>query len=623
MKNVFLYFVAISFAGPFVADVVADDAIPILTARDITVSEDTGEAVIELKLDQPSTKFVRVSYSTRFGNARPGLDFGVKAGRVTFPPGSTSQSIRVAINNDSVDEPSQFFWVFLRNSSGLTLGTSRVRITIEDDDPPPSIRFRHDVTSIVEGTSNDDRFVNVTIELSHRSEHNIRFHAYTAFNTASELEFVPVSERVLFDAPGVLFNYKVGIVPDSDLEGRQQFYVYLRNPSNSVLDISESTLTLTDRIRTKVQIVDDDELTTPSVTQPEQSFVWIGTFGRKFTALETATIAKNNDLVVLAKFHANFDIESHHEAAANIKELDPSTKVLPYFNPKFWFVESDWNTTPNLEWLIRDVEGEYVFVDTDRSTANYLDLRIPACRDWILDTVESWLEEGVYDGIAFDSATPVGDFGDGTYWQDLLGGQSHVDDWNAGLAILLSSAQARFADQIVLFNGFGESIHRGPDRDLFQLAYTGGALNELFAIELDGQPNGSLMDDIELMRSTSDKVLLMKSNLRDSGDAAENRRAGRFAYGAFMMGWTPGSSYFKFAVDDFYTTSELEDDVEPAALDLGLPTSDYVIDGAILFRHFQYGVVVLNTGHTEQTWSDEDFNQSVPALDALFLQYTD
>ena len=90
-----------------------------------------------------------------------------------------------------------------------------------------------------------------------------------------------------------------------------------------------------------------------------------------------------------------------------------------------------------------------------------------------------------------------------------------------------------------------------------------------------------------------------------------------------MMGWTPGSSYFKFAVDDFYTTSELEDDVEPAALDLGLPTSDYVIDGAILFRHFQYGVVVLNTGHTEQTWSDEDFNQSVPALDALFLQYTD
>ena len=616
----FLLLFATVVSTSFEAEAVAND-LPILTASDITVSESTGEASIELQLDRPSDKFVRVSYSTRFGNARPTLDFTHKAGRITFPPGSTSQTIRIPINDDNVDEATQFFWVFLRNPTGLELGTTGVRVYIEDDDPPPTIRFRRDTTSIVEGTSDESRFVNVTVQLSHRSEKKIRFHAYTAANTATELEFTPQSERVLFDARGTIFNYQVGIIPDDDLEGRQQFYVYLRNPSNATLDTTDNSSPLEDRIRTKIQILDDDELTNPSVTQRHQSFVWMGTFERDFTPAETAAIAANNELVVIAKFHANFNIEAHHDVAANLKALDPSTKVLPYFNPKFWFHESDWGTVPDPEWLIHDPDGNLEFVDTDRSGANYLDLRIPACRQWILDTVESWLEEGVYDGIAFDSATPIGDFGEGTYWQELLDGQDQVDAWNAGLAILLSSAEAQFQGQTVLFNGFGESFRRGPDRDQFQLAYTGGALNELFAIDLDGQPNSTLIEDIELMRTTTDKILLMKSNLRDSGNVADNLRAGRFAYGAFLMGWTPGSSYFKFAVDDFYTTSELEDDPAAAATDLGLPDGDYSINGSLLVRYFQDGVVVVNTSDQTEAFSDEVFDETVAPLDALFLQY--
>ncbi|MEO0374405.1 MAG: Calx-beta domain-containing protein, partial [Cyanobacteria bacterium P01_A01_bin.17] len=592
---------------------------PSLIVSDRIVPEGADSALVSVRLSSPSDQPIRVSWSTRYGNAVSSKDFQSKSGRITFAPGTTLQQIRVPLIDDNIDEPDQFFQIFFRNPSGVNIDDASAKITIRDNDPEPTIRFQDSLQSVIEGTGTETTFTNIGIQLSHRSEKNIRLTTYTAQNTASELEFLPKAERILFDAPGVLFNYRVGIVADDDLEGRQQFYQYLRNPLNARLDLSGSIIPQTDRIRTKIQILDDDTLTPQPEIDSSSSFIWGGTFGRTFTETELDTIAENSDFVVLAKFHASFSIDAHHAEAAALRKRKPEITILPYFNAKFWFVESDWGTAPDPDWLLRDEEGKQIVFDTDRSAANYFDLRIPAAREWILDTIESWMETGLYNGIAFDSVGPVGDVGEGTFWQDTLGGQGEVDRWNEGLATLLQEAGRRPTIESVIYNGIGESPLRGEDRDLFQLDYTDGALNERFAVDLSGQPNETLIDDINLLRDTDDRIFLVKSNVRDSGQDSINERVGRFSYGSFLLGWTPCQSLFKFAVDDFYTTSELEDYPLPRQVETGQPLGDYFTDGDLLIRDFEAFRVVVNlsdrvVGHT---FGNE--TTDVPAQDALFL----
>ncbi len=594
-------------------------ALPELSFDNAQVQVTEGDnATLQVVLSHPVPYPVRVTLSTRKGNAVSGQDFVSKSQRITFPAGSTSQSVTFNTNDDEIDEAEQFFWVYLRNPSNAEIMTERAKLTIVDNDDAPTITFDKYEYSIVEGTSNKPTEVKIRVRLSHRSEKIIRFTVHTAANTATAFEFEYVAERVLFDSKSVVFDYIVNVVADADLEGRQQFYLYMRNPSNSHLLLDDPDA---DRIRTKIKINDDDQLSPQPQIYAANSFTWIGTFGRRFTEIELDEIAKNTEFVVLAKFHALFDIDIHHDEAALLKQRNPSLKVLPYFNAKHWFLESKWGTTPHSECLVRDSNGDLEVKPTDRSDANYLDLRIPSCRQWMMDTVLDWMNTNNYDGIAYDSAGPIGDFGEGTYWQDLLGNQFEVDAWNAGLETLLSETKELLQQQglIVIFNGIGESSFRDIDRDTFQLDYTDGALNESFAINPAGGLRASLVDDIELMQTASDKILLMKTNIYDDGDNQRTLRLGRFAYASFLMGWVPEQSYFKYGVDDFYTSAELEDFAIVRQLDIGLPVDFYTKTYELMSREFDNYFVFVNPTDSEVAVSHNGNVLLVPSMDALFI----
>ena len=596
---------------------------PVLSVEDVSLSEGAGLASVRVTISEPCDKFTRISWTTRYGNAVSGKDFLAKSGRITFAPGQTEKTISILLVDDDIDEPDQFFRIFFRNPAGISVPANySSRVFITDDDPEPTIKFLRTEQEVTEGT-NEASVANVGIRLSHRSEKTIRFTVYTAGNTASELEFNPVAIRAVFDSPGVFDFFPIEINADADLEGRQQFYLYMRNPNNAELDLTGSTIERDDRIRTKIKILDDDVLDPPPQIFSDNSFTWIGTFGRKFTEDELDTIAANSALVVLAKFHALFDIEAHHAAATELLSRNPDLKIYPYFNSKFWFLESDWNTQPDPDWLLKDANGDFIVFDTDRSAANYLDLRIPECRSWMLATIESWMSTGLYEGIAFDSTGPVGDFAEGTYWQDVLGGQTEVDAWNAGMAAVIKAAQESPTIGSTIVNGISDAAFRGPDRDLFQLDYSEGALNERFAVNTDGAVVETLMEDLQLMQEKPDRILLMKTNIHDKGDAVENQRRARFAYGCFLMGWIPGSSFFKVAIDDFYTTSELEDYPVQRQYDLGLPLGNFFVDESLLIRDFEFYRVVVNLSGEEQTFQNDHEPMAIPSNDAVFINISD
>src|SRR5262249_31326086 len=58
------------------------------------------------------------------------------SGTLTFPPGSTTQSIAVGLVNDSVYEPDRTFTVKLSNPAHATLSTTSVSVTIVNDEQP-------------------------------------------------------------------------------------------------------------------------------------------------------------------------------------------------------------------------------------------------------------------------------------------------------------------------------------------------------------------------------------------------------------------------------------------------------------------------------------------------------
>ncbi len=127
-----------------------NDLAPLLTIYDVTVNEGGGTATFTVALNTPSGQAVSVSYATGSFTAISGADFTGTSGTLSFAPGVVSQTIVVAITNDTVFEASESFDVILSGAvnAGVSDGTGEG--TILDDGTGPG------------GTDNDTPSLNVT-----------------------------------------------------------------------------------------------------------------------------------------------------------------------------------------------------------------------------------------------------------------------------------------------------------------------------------------------------------------------------------------------------------------------------------------------------------------------------
>ena len=65
----------------------------------------TVDAVFTLSLDAPSGRELAIDYATADGSALTGEDYTSASGTVTFPAGTTVQTVMIAVLGDSKDEP--------------------------------------------------------------------------------------------------------------------------------------------------------------------------------------------------------------------------------------------------------------------------------------------------------------------------------------------------------------------------------------------------------------------------------------------------------------------------------------------------------------------------------------
>jgi hypothetical protein len=111
-----------------------------LSINDVSVTEPntgTANAVFTVTLSAASSQTVTVAYATADGTATAGTDYVATTGTLSFPVGTTTQTLTVQITGDTLPEPNETFFVNLSGPTGATLAKAQGTGTIVDAYVPP------------------------------------------------------------------------------------------------------------------------------------------------------------------------------------------------------------------------------------------------------------------------------------------------------------------------------------------------------------------------------------------------------------------------------------------------------------------------------------------------------
>jgi subtilisin family serine protease len=127
---------------------------PKVSIRPASIAEgDIGNVFAEVVVtlsNAPQRRSVSVSYAALDGSARvAGDDYAATSGTLTFLPGESQKTIRIAIIGDRLIEAEEYFFVQLSNVVNAIGKDLTTVVTIRNDDFPPSL-FVED-TDVVEG----------------------------------------------------------------------------------------------------------------------------------------------------------------------------------------------------------------------------------------------------------------------------------------------------------------------------------------------------------------------------------------------------------------------------------------------------------------------------------------
>ncbi len=232
----------------------------VITIADAEGAEGAGKLEFEVRLLEPSSLPVAVSYRTEDGTATAGEDYQAAVGTVTVAAGAGSATITVRVVNDALDEADrETFSIRLRDpvAGKLAAGATAVG-SIRDDDDPPGIT----IADAGAGESAGEIAFPVTLE--RRSGLPVAVSYRTEDGTATAGEDYQAAVGALTIAAGqTRGTIRIQVVHDTLKEPDETFQVRLSVAVRGELTAQEAAATGT--------IVDDDE----AVEQ-----VWLARFGR-------------------------------------------------------------------------------------------------------------------------------------------------------------------------------------------------------------------------------------------------------------------------------------------------------------------------------------------------------
>src|SRR5439155_67330 len=161
----------------------------------------TTDAVFTVSLSNPSSQTITVNYATANGTATAGSDYVAESGTLTFAPGQTTRTIAIVVNGDTLNEPTETFFVNLSAPVNATIADNQGLGTILDNDSAPSLAINS--VAVTEGNSGTTPAIS-TVTLSAPSSFTVTVKWATADGTATVAnnDYVAASGTLTF-APGV------------------------------------------------------------------------------------------------------------------------------------------------------------------------------------------------------------------------------------------------------------------------------------------------------------------------------------------------------------------------------------------------------------------------------------
>ncbi len=344
----------------------------------------------------------------------------------------------------------------------------------------------------------------------------------------------------------------------------------------------------------------------PYGPQPNRMMTWPDdVYGAQFTAGEEDQLATEFSQVVIGKAHddyTNRQMAPKFQAVNDLVSRNPNLGVYFDLSGKFWYLANNWGVTFDPSWYLKDNTGRSLCTKAGTPIGSaycYIDLTNNSYRAWVKQVVLSWMQQSPATGLAFDSVDPIGvSSTDTAYWAGVIG-PARVSSYNRAMVSLVTEMTQLMHSigKRTWYNGFAPSPGRDASRNLSMLSTVDGGVDESFCITLELYMNSNtpvlnpILPDLQIMQQHKDKMLGMFT-LYKHGNAAF-QSLGPYCFGAFMMGWQVGSSYFRFA-ESYFNTS-LSYQLPDARINIGTPTAPFHQAGNLLSRTFTNGSIYVNT----------------------------
>jgi large repetitive protein len=222
-----------------------DDPIPLLSVTDASVTEgDIGSttATFTVTLSAASGQTVTVDWATVDGTATQPSDYVSGSSTLTFPAGTTTRTIGVAVNGETVPELDETFRVTLSNATNAVIGDAVGIGTILDDELEAVIDI-DDPTVIEHDTGTTTLTFGVT--LSNPSVSTVTVDWATSDGTATAgSDYLGESGTVTFAPLATSETVQVTVYGDTTYELGETVTLDLSNPTNAPIGKAQAIGTI-------------------------------------------------------------------------------------------------------------------------------------------------------------------------------------------------------------------------------------------------------------------------------------------------------------------------------------------------------------------------------------------
>ncbi len=208
-------------------------------------SESTSDVSLNVVLSNSALNTVGVGFSISGGTATEDTDFTLEGTSLTFDPGETTQSISLAIEDDSIMEKDETVEIVLANPFNTSIGINSTHTyTIEDDETTlPTVAFNSNILESSE--SGSDPSFNVV--LSQESGKVVTVDFSVSGQTQGGDSFSLTGGTITFNQGITTREIEASIINDNNFDPTEIVEMTLHHPVNATLgDPSSHTFTILD-----------------------------------------------------------------------------------------------------------------------------------------------------------------------------------------------------------------------------------------------------------------------------------------------------------------------------------------------------------------------------------------